>query len=166
VKGCLLGLWCDVANNFNYILVFLLGFLLTAADSPGLRAALRSARWPRLALGSLLAGLLAAAWPLEAMELSGLGARVALRVGRGLVRGLAEWLLLLGLYGAAREACTAQHRILPSLATAAMPFYLMHQQVEPWPSGIGIIVVLILFGNISAVPFCLSHAQTQKLLQR
>ena len=50
-------------------------------------------------------------------------------VAKGLLRGLAEWLFVLGLYAVAREVFTSTYPRLPFFSRLAMPFYLTHQQV-------------------------------------
>ena len=44
----------DLCNDLNYILCFLLGFSLTAAERAGMKEIIRSSRWTNLSLGKVL----------------------------------------------------------------------------------------------------------------
>ena len=44
----------DLCNDLNYILCFLLGFALTAADRAGMKEIIKTSRWTNLSLGKLL----------------------------------------------------------------------------------------------------------------
>ena len=43
----------DLCNDLNYILCFLLGFSLTAADGAGMKEIISSARWSNLSVGKV-----------------------------------------------------------------------------------------------------------------
>ena len=43
----------DLCNDLNYILCFLLGFSLTAADGAGMKEIISSARWSNLCVGTV-----------------------------------------------------------------------------------------------------------------
>ena len=47
----LFSVFLDLCNDLNYILCFLLGFSLTAADGAGMKEIIRNARWINLIVG-------------------------------------------------------------------------------------------------------------------
>ena len=47
----LFSVFLDLCNDLNYILCFLLGFFLTAADEAGMKEIIRSAMWINLIVG-------------------------------------------------------------------------------------------------------------------
>ena len=48
----------DLCNDLNYILCFLLGFSLTAADRAGMKEIIKTSRWTNLSVGKLLKAFL------------------------------------------------------------------------------------------------------------
>jgi surface polysaccharide O-acyltransferase-like enzyme len=100
----------DLANHANYPVVFLLGFLIVSdpALDPPIR---RGWRW------SLLAGIGVVALP---------------DLGAGLnpaTRGLAEWLILLGLLGLGRRFLDRPVAWIQRFSALSLPFYIWHQTV-------------------------------------
>ena len=45
------------------------------------------------------------------------------------LRGFAEWMFIIGVYGVFRELFTKPYSWIPFLSELAMPFYLTHQQI-------------------------------------
>lgn len=95
-------------------------------------------RWAYLTLGCLLSGLKAWGFRLQ-QEVKGTSFKMPASIGLHILRASAEWLVVLGVFGVARQACTGTYRHLPLLTRLAMPFYLTHQQV----SGPALLQVLV-----------------------
>ena len=45
------------------------------------------------------------------------------------LRGFAEWVFIIGVYGVTRDIISGSYSIIPVLSELSMPFYLTHQQV-------------------------------------
>ena len=103
--------------NFNYIMILIFGYTITAADAHGIKDVLQKGRWIYLCSGILLQ----------------LTCSIPTLPYLGIIRlalvGFSEWLLILGWYGIARELIVKRHPWLNYLGAIAMPFYLTHQHL-------------------------------------
>ena len=143
----------DIANNFNYIFIFLFGYAITAADEHGLKEVVARGRWLYLVLGIIFSGVKSTSWIVEDDLTTG---KAPFGVCMGLARALGEWLLVLGVYGVARHTFTRPYRLLPLLSQVAMPFYLTHQQVlvailsgAMWIPVLGSFPVVLLLATLA-----------------
>lgn len=102
----------DLANHANYPFVFLMGFVLVS--DPRLDAAVQ-----RLWRGALAAGLLAAIVPI--VDVGPIADRM--------LRGVAEWFILLGLVGLGRATLHRPIRWVVRFSSISLPFYIFHQTV-------------------------------------
>ena len=117
-----LGFANDICNDLNYIIVFLVGYGLAATDDHGMKKVIKKGRWWNLILGTLILTVYSAKFLLEGWFPYG-------EFFFYFLRGFAEWLFLIGIYGVFREAFTKSWSWIPLLSELAMPFYLTHQQI-------------------------------------
>lgn len=138
----------DWANHFNYAAVFLLGFLLVSDRR--LDAAVERV-WPTaLAVGGAVAVVLATADVGDFWDP---------------LRGVGEWLILVGLVGAGRTFLNRPIRWVQSLSALTLPMYIWHQTVivvmaywvTRWTVGIPVKYPVLVLGSF-VITWMLSKA--------
>jgi len=111
--------------NINYILIFLLGYLLAAIDD--INKVMDKKWWIFLIPG--LVFTLANALMSTVTLLYEIPNSTLFLIGRGFFHGSGQWLLILGICSLARTIITRPRAWLSTLSTISLPFYLLHQQV-------------------------------------
>ena len=137
----------DICNDINFILVFLLGYGLAAADDHGLKEVIKNGRWYNLVAGictirenslntnlQIFPGILVLiAYPFFYENIKPYpvfhNETIAVRISARMAAGFGEWLFIIGVYGLTRELVTTAHPMVPVLSELSMPFYLTHQQI-------------------------------------
>ena len=138
----------DICNDVNFILVFLLGYGLAAADDHGIKEVIKKGRWYNLVAGTctnprefykkknlqIFSGILVLiAYPFFYENIKPYpvfhNEAIAVRISARMAAGFGEWLFIIGVYGLTRELVTTAHPMVPVLSELSMPFYLTHQQI-------------------------------------
>ena len=128
----------DICNDFKFLFIFIIGYGLQAADEHGMKDVIKKGRWYNFITGKEI-NLLSLFNPIISpgtLLLSIYSSRFIVEPEYQwtfwiscFLRGFAEWLFIIGIYGVIREIVTGSHAIIPVLSELSMPFYLTHQQV-------------------------------------
>ena len=114
----------DWANVCSYLIVFLYGYVLYAADGPG--AAAQRDRRLALVLAILAASILVLARQTGAVPPAGYEAGYLAWTG---LRALNTWFWIVAIIGYARRYLNVPSRALRHANEAVYPFYILHQTV-------------------------------------
>ena len=152
----------DWWNHAHFIFVFFGGYAVMAGDSLGFEKILKKFRWWYLIIGTVLLFAYTFVDILGADWLANFNPDITTYVLKGLLRGLGEWVFIIGLYAVNRNFCTKNFEIIKILRQMAMPFYLIHQQVlvlivsgTLWVPYLGSFPVTLILSTVctSAVAF-------------
>ena len=142
--------WC---NNLHFLLIFFLGYAITAGDSGGFANILRKCRWWYFTIGTVLLVFYSFALGIESGEF-GIPSFVGY-ILKCVLRGPGEWLFMVGIYAVTRNTFSSNWKILKVLREMAMPFYLLHQQIlivlasgTLWVPYLGSFVVNLLLSTL------------------
>ena len=116
------GFVTDICNDVKFIFIFVIGFGIAAADDHGMKEVIKKGRWWNLIIGTLILTIYAGNFLLE-------GVFAYSEFFFYFLRGFAEWLFIIGIFGVFREVFTKTWSWIPVLSELAMPFYLTHQQI-------------------------------------
>jgi len=143
------GFFTDICNDIKFIFIFVMGFGLAAADEHDLKNVIKKGRWFNLVIGTIILTIYSGNFFLEYIPWA--------KWIFWFLRGFAEWLFIIGIYGVFREMFTKSYAWIPFLSEIAMPFYLIHQQVLvaivagaswiPYLRSFPIVLVLSTFGT-------------------
>ena len=117
---------------FSYMLVFLFGFTMGTTDEDFTKTIMKKYRWIYSIIGVLFC-LLYAIIKLPGIDKGEIGFTtnsIMIKIFSGIFRGLGEWLFIIGSVALAREKFTTSSERLKTLRELAMPFYLIHAQVQ------------------------------------
>ena len=117
---------------FAYMLAFLFGFTMGATDEDFTKTIMKKHRWSYFIIGILFC-LLHAIIKLPGIDKGEAGFTtnsIMIKIFSGIFRGLGEWLFIIGSVALAREKFTTSSDRLKILREMAMPFYLIHLQVQ------------------------------------
>ena len=132
-----------------YPLMIFFGYTITAADD-FLKPCLVKGRWIYLSSGVLIVTFCAYC---VALLLPLMMRHIYFLVLVMFLRGFSKWLIIIGIYGVTRNSIRVSHPWLDYLRVIAMPFYLVHMQVQ-WAVLSGILWVPYLGSFPVALILC------------
>ena len=118
----LLGDWC---NNVHFMAAYILGFLITSFDCNIFRTVVHKQRWLNFICGFILLQTYSLIYIMGDYWFS----RVTKYILLCCLRGIGEWIFIIGLYAINRNMWTKSFKIIDTLRRMTMPFYLLHQQI-------------------------------------
>ena len=122
------GVFTDLCNDVKFIFIFVIGYGIAAADEHGMKEVIRKGRWYNLIIGEFTGHGEIQCEMLTLIYIQGI---LVLTIYSGnffvseiieakfvffYVRGFAEWLFIIGLYGVLRERVTNTGAWIPVLS--------------------------------------------------